>query len=106
MKDVISLGDGVGATGSGNSACKGIDAEGARARLNVCRKDAKLPPLEGDTEEGVGEGGRAGVFGDVGVPFRNADDALPLPTFFFPPKERRNDHSDSNWIDSSPARGE
>lgn len=99
MNDVISFGEGLGGAGSGKSACRGIEADGARARLNVWRNDAKLLPLlGGDIEGGLGDGGRFGVFGDTGEAFqRPAGSTVPFMTFFFPPpKERRKDHSDSN----------
>lgn len=111
MNEVMSLGDTVDACESAKSACSGAAEDGARARLSVCRNDAKLLLLGGDIEAGIeGEGGRLGVLGDGGVPLRNAiavdGGTLPLGNFFFGPKERRKDHSDSNWIDSSPERGE
>lgn len=77
--------------------------DGARARDSVCRKEAKVPALGGDVPDGGGDGGLLACVGDMGGAPRTvlALETAPLAFFFPAPNERRNDHSDSNWMDSN-----
>lgn len=74
--------------------------DGARDRANVCRRDAKPRWLAGEVDDGTGDGGLLTPLpgGDDGV----RDGPVGVTGFFLPvPNERRNDHSDSNCIDSN-----
>ena len=106
MKDMMSLGDvDGGCCESEKRACKGVEVEVPRVRENVCLIEAKPPRTLGEDVGGGepgGDGGRLVCVGDIGGAARTAGlfDASPF-TFFFPPNERRNDHSPSNCMVSN-----
>jgi hypothetical protein len=94
--DVISLGvgpaAGAGAAPASNMCCKDAVEDCARVRASVFRIEAKEPAFAG------GVTGRLGADGDTGLAPRI--DVAGVASFFFP-KERRKDHSDSNWMSSN-----
>lgn len=86
-----------------NNSCKLLEAimllgEAPLARERVCRRDDSAFGVTGVVLIGymAGEGGRAGRNGgEGGIPFREGVFDV-CGTFFLPPNDRRNDHSDSN----------
>ena len=98
MNPTMSFGDGpdAGAGESENKFCKGVDVP-FRARENVCLNEAKLPGFGDCIRFGGGEGDRLRV-PSAAVTLLLAGEGIGVPFTFFllAPKERRNDHSDSN----------
>jgi hypothetical protein len=99
---------GLGACGgwaSLNIDCNDTPGEPPWLLEKLCLKDAKLRwPGDGD---GTGDDGRPGRLGELIIPFL-ADWATAWVgvDLFFDVKERKKDHSDSNWTSNSEGRGE
>lgn len=99
MNVVIS----VGVSGEGASAKSdwiGVEEPELRLRVKVCLKDAKLVPFD----VGGAGGGEGGLLEGVdGTPdLLGGDMEILVTDFFLPaPKDRKNDHSDSNWMESN-----
>lgn len=82
----------VGGGPSEKSDWRGVAAEEARAREKLCFREEN--PLEVEVDRPAGDAGRPLGLGGVGG--IRAVAARVAGAFFFPVKERRNDHSDSN----------
>lgn len=102
--DVMSAGA-VGGGASAKSDWMGVVEEPERAREKVCFRDENRWEVDADMLP-EGEAGRLGLGGVGGTPVRTVGGGKEEGGGFFL-KERRKDHSDSNWTESnSEARGE